>query len=220
MHMDRRGSTTLGLLVFVLASLATASIAHAAIGMLDASGLGGNAYGTYTHVAIVPLSCLALVFAGLIVVVAVAKRVARASHYNSVTAVLRSVKSISRGVSILAVTAGGLTSLVSMEFFEQTASLGHIASFAVALGGVPFVGVGLVALAAVLVVSLGLALLQVAVGTALRAASAFIAWVGADAGKSKQRTLVMRRIPVTRRAAIICAGQNLGSRPPPAVVQF
>jgi hypothetical protein len=213
--MDRRGSTILALLVFVLASLATSSLAHAAISMLDAAGLGGNAYGSYAHVAIIPLSCLAIVFAGLIVLIAVAKRVARASHNNAVTAVLRSVGRVPHGVSILAVTVGGLASLVAMEFFEQTESLGHISSIATALGGVPIVGVALVAAAALLVVNIGLAVLEAAVGAAVRAASAFVAWIGVSVRGGKQRTVVKRRVPAARSAAVVCTEQNLGSRPPP-----
>jgi hypothetical protein len=216
--MDRRGSTNLAFLVFVLASLAVASMTHVALGLLDAAGLGSDAYGTYTHTAVVPIAFAALALAGALVLIAVAKGVARRGNVDPVTALLRSVGSRSTAALTIAVTAGGTVSLVAMEFFEQSQSLGHIASLATSLGGVPIVGVAVVAAMAFVVVVVGLAALRFVVGTAVNAAIVLVAWVVAAERAGTQRTIVVSRPPFLRVAAFACAAQNLGSRPPPVLV--
>jgi hypothetical protein len=215
--LDRRGSPILAFLVLVLASLAVASVAHVAISMLDAAGLGSNAYGTYEHSAVVPILFAVFVLAGAVVSLAVAKRVARRSNVDPVTALLRSVGR-SATASTLAVTGGGTAALVAMEFFEQTQSLGHIAGFAAALGGIPIVGIAIVAAAAVVVVGAGLAALHFIVGAAINAAIEFIAWVAAVERAGTRRAIMLSRPALSRVAAVACAAQNLGSRPPPARV--
>jgi hypothetical protein len=214
---DRQGSLILGILVFLLASLAVASVAHAAISALDAAGLGSDAYGTYEHSAVVPISVALLVLAGALVIFAAAKRVARRNNIDPVTALLHSVGR-SAPVATLAVTGGGTAALVAMEFFEQSQSLGHLAGIAAALGGVPIVGVAIVAAAAVIVVRAGLAVLRCVVGAAVNAAIEFVAWVAAVERIGTQRAIVLSQPTLSRVAAVGCAAQNLGSRPPPARV--
>jgi hypothetical protein len=202
-------------LAFALASLVVASLAHVAIGMFDAAGLGANAYGTYAHSAVVPIAFAALALAGALVLVAVAKGVARRSNVDPVTALLRSVGSRPTAGSTIALTAGATACLVMMEFFEQSQSLGHIASLATALGGVPIVGVAVIAAIAYIVVAAGLAALRFVVGAAVNAAIVLIAWVVSAEHASTQRTIVVSRPRFTSAAAFACATQNLGSRPPP-----
>jgi hypothetical protein len=164
-----RTRAVVGALVCLLASFATAALAHGAIAALGSLGVGedADAYGAHGHGAVAPVALAAAALLAYALLRVVASGIARREHRDPMVALARAARGLDPRLPSFAVGACALGTLVGMEFVEQLAAFGHVTSVADALGGNGVAGVAIVAMLAVLVTILGLRFAHVLAAAAL-----------------------------------------------------
>ncbi len=204
-------------LVWLLASSFVALVAHALIGFAGGDGVGGDDYALRAHVALGPVALAALILGATVLLGLVLRAVQSTIEADRFVARARRFGRTDALFAGLAIGGGGFALLLGMEFIEQFASAGRILGVEDALGGNLAIGIGIVACAAALVASLGLALARPLFATALRLAEAVVAWclvapfrpaTGLRRGTSRPRN---RRC----RAAGRILSRSAGLRAPP-----
>lgn len=191
--MKRLDASVLVILVSLLASLATAALAHGVIELAASAGVGESAYTQYVHVAFAPLVLAVAVLLTAVVLIATLKVVASRGKRDAATVVLRRLQRASTTRSLAIVAGGGLVTLLMTEFLEQALSLGHVGGVVMALGGNAVVGLAIVVLCALVVTIPGLTALRALVTTTARAVGAVVAWIGAVLAASYSTSAGLRR---------------------------
>jgi len=206
-------------LTWLLASLATAALAHVLIDVFGTLGAGGDAYDDHAHATVAPIGLAAVALIATLVWRSAALRIGRSQAIDPAMLLARRFGTMSPLVPVLTVAMGGFGTLLTMEFTEQLSALGHIEGIADALGGNAGVGLAVILCVAAAVTFAGLrsaaALLHVSVST-VRALCAWIvvrARICVDTALSRRAIGNRRRNVTNSRLA-----QSHGLRAPPIIV--
>ncbi len=218
--LPRDGSSQL-LVAFtwLLASLATAALAHVLIDLVGTLGAGGDAYDDHAHTTVAPIGLAAVALIATLVLRSAALRIGRSQAIDPALLLARRFGAMSPFVPILTVAIGGFGTLLAMELTEQLSAFGHIEGVADALGGNTMVGLAIIACAAAALTFAGLrsaaALLRVSVSTV----SAIYALIAVRARIFVNAAISRRAIGHRRRSfANAHLAQSLGLRAPPTIV--
>jgi hypothetical protein len=206
-------------LTWLLASLATAASAHVLIGLVGTLGAGSDAYDDHAHATVAPIGLAAVALIATLVWRSAALRICRSQALDPALLLARRFGRMSPLAPVLAVAAGGLGTLLAMEFSEQLSAFGRIEGIADALGGNAVAGLAIVAGVAAALTFAGLrsatALLQVSVSTV----SALYAWIVVRARITIDTALSHRAIGQRRRrTANAHLARSHGLRAPPTIV--
>ena len=212
----RREMVGIALLGGLLASSATAALAHALIGLLGDAGIGGSAYAGHAHGAVGPLA-LAAVTVALAALLRSAFRSMRRSQANHCVEFLASRTSALRPLLNGGIVAiGGLTTLFAMEIGEQLSTLGRIEAPSDALGGNASIGIAIVFAVAATVTIVASCFARYAFSTAVAVVGTFLSWILATARAQIRATIAVpqsRRPYHFRLAVLACC---FGMRAPPS----
>lgn len=198
-----RGKSTLTLLVWLLASLATAALSHALIGFLGDAFSGPEAYDEHGHATVGPVALAALSLVAGVLLRSALRALARPHEPDPILLLARRYGNKQPLLPGVAVAGGGLTTLLAMEFTEQVSELGHVTGVGDALGGNVIVGLGIVTLVAVGVTLVGLRAARALVETSATAVGAFIAWIIAKTPLIHVAVIVRRT--TIRRSSVVAA---------------
>jgi hypothetical protein len=212
---DCRGLARIAVPTWLLASFATAALAHGCIGLVGDAGIGGEAYATHPHAAVLPVALAALIL-GAVVLLRSALRVLHRAHGRDLIANLeRSCSEVQPVGASIAVGVGALATLLAMEFVEQRGAFGHVVGLNEALGGNAMLGLAILALVAAIVTLVGLRCVRLLLDGAVAAIGVVFFWIVAKLDL-RQRGAIVRR---SRNRADICAPTILarcfGMRAPP-----
>lgn len=212
---DCRGLARIAVPTWLLASFATAALAHGCIDLLGDAGIGGDAYATHAHAAVLPVALAALMLGAAALFWSALWALHRTHGRELVANLGRSCGELHPVVSSIAVGAGAFTTLLAMEFVEQRGAFGHVVGLNEALGGNATLGLAIVALVAALVTLVGLRSVRSVLTGAVAAVGAVFFWFVANL-VSQERSAIVRR---SRDRADICAPTILarcfGMRAPP-----
>jgi len=201
----------------LLASFATAALAHGGIGLLGDAEIGGDAYGTHAHAAVVPVVLAALMLFAFLLLRSALHAYCGSQSRDLIANLGRRCGELRPLGPGIAVALGGLATLFAMEFAEQYAAAGHVAGVSDALGGNALLGLTIVAIVAALVTIVGLRCAHVLLAGAVAAVDAFVIWIAAKR-HTCARVATVRR---ARRECDVCAPAHFarcfGMRAPPAV---
>jgi hypothetical protein len=218
--LPRDGSSQLLVaLTWLLASLATAALAHVLIDVLGTLGAGGDAYDDHAHATVAPIGLAAVALIATLVWRSAALSIGRSQAIDPALLLARRFGAMSPRVPALAVALGGFGTLLTMEFTEQLSALGHIQGIADALGGNAVVGLAIIVSVAAALTFAGLrsaaALLHVSVSTV----RALYAWIVERDRLFRQPAISRRAIGHRRRSiANTHLAQSHGLRAPPTIV--
>ncbi|MGH7709171.1 MAG: hypothetical protein ACREM6_14825 [Vulcanimicrobiaceae bacterium] len=211
------GSAVLPALAWLLASFATAALAHGLIGWLGQNS-GGNSFDEHAHETVGPI-VLAVISVFVSLLLRVATRAAgRSPGTDPVVVLAHRFRDMRPILPSVAVAFGGFATLIAMEFTEQLSAFGHIVGVADALGGDAPVGLAIIIGVALLVTIAGLRSARVLVDATITAVGAFASWViVAIAGPLTSRAAMMRQSQHRRHASTSAFhARSLGLRAPPS----
>jgi len=153
--MPPRSGVLVSFLCWLLASSATALLAHGLIAI--AAGFSvAPAYREHPHIAVAPVALIAVTLATALLLSIVLRTIAGQHASDPVALLARKFSRMRPAVPILSVASGGLGALVTMEFFEQFCAFGHISGLADAFDGNAPLSVAIVIAVAVAVAFIGL----------------------------------------------------------------
>ena len=132
--MSPRRSTLVSVLCWALASSATALLAHALIAF-SASFSVEPAYGEHSHIAVVPVTMIAVTIATALLLSVVLRTISRQHASDPVVLLAKHVGEMRPIVPVVSVGFGGLGTLITMELIEQFRAFGHISGLADAFDG-------------------------------------------------------------------------------------
>ena len=159
----------------------------------------------------------ALSLAAVLLIGSALRRVTGRTACDPVTVLAHRFRSMHPLVPSLAVAAGGLTTLVAMEFAEQFAAFGHVQDIGDALGGNPVAGVTVIVVAAALIALAGLRFARALVASAAAVAVALAAWIVAVPRQGPDGAASVRRVLRRRHAsAPAFLARCSGLRAPPS----
>jgi hypothetical protein len=205
-------------LTWLLASLATAALAHvliAAVGALDA---GHDAYADHAHATVVPIGLAAVALMATVLWRSAALRMSRTQAIDPAMLLARRFGTMSALGPIFTVTLGGLGTLLMMEFAEQLSTLGHIEGIADSLGGNVAVGLAIVVSLAAALTCAGLRSAAALLRVSASAAGVLAAWIVVKPRIRVDTVISHRAIRHLRRTIAHAAGQSHGLRAPPTLV--
>jgi hypothetical protein len=188
-------------LAWVLASLLTALLAHACIGIVGDLGAGGEAYGEHEHAAVAPVACGALGVVIALVFRSAACRIGRARAIDPALLLAGRFGTMHPTGPSLAVAAGGASVLFAMEAVEGYAADGQFTSIVDALGGNAYVGFAIVVAVAFAITLLGLRSARTLLASAVATVDALHAWVVAKTPVLVHGATVLARAHYPRRSA-------------------
>jgi hypothetical protein len=213
------GSQIIVALTWLLASLATAALAHVLIDIVGTFGGGGDAYDDHAHATVAPIGLAAVALIATLVWHSAARRIGRSQAIDPAMLLARRFGTMPLLVPVFTVAAGGFGALLAMEFTEQLSAFGRIEGVADALGGNAVVGLAIIVCVAAALTFGGLrsaaALLDISVSTV----SALYAWIVVrdriviDTALSRRTIGNHRRIVANARLS-----QAHGLRAPPTIV--
>jgi hypothetical protein len=216
----RNGSSQmLVALTWLLASLATAEMAHVLIDVVGTLGAGGDAYDDHAHATVAPIGLAAVALSATLVWRSAAVRIGRAQAIDPAMLLARRFGTMPPLGPVLSVAMGGFGTLLAMEFTEQLSAFGRIEGIAHALGGNAVVGLTIIAGVATALTFAGLrsaaALLDVSVSTVI----ALYAWIVVRDRICTNTVLSRRTIGnCRRRVATARLVQSHGLRAPPTII--
>jgi hypothetical protein len=212
---DCRGLARIAVPTWLLASFATAALAHGCIDLLGDAGIGGDAYATHAHGAVLPVALAALILGAVGLLRSALWALDRAHGRDLIANLGRRCGDVQPVAASIAVAAGAFATLIAMEFVEQRSALGHVVGAREALGGNAMLGLAILALVAAIVTLVGLRSVRVLLAGAIAAVGAVFFWIVAKLD-SRRRGAIVRR---SRNRADLCAptilARCLGMRAPP-----
>jgi hypothetical protein len=167
----------LAFLTWLLASLATAALAHVLIDAFGAIGAGGDAYDEHAHASVAPVTLGAIALIATLLLRSATLRVGRAQAIDPALILATRFGSMPLLVPVLVVTLGGFGTLLGMEFTEQVSAFGHIEGVADALGGNAAVGFAIIGCVALALTFAGLRSAKALLDVAASGARALYAWI-------------------------------------------
>lgn len=203
----------------LLASLATAAIAHAGIDLVGAL-LGpsseADAYADHAHGALGPVILVAVALFAAALLRAGMGAIARRDRVDPVVTLARRFATMRVPGPLYVVACGAFAVLITMEFTEQFQAFGHVTGVANALGGIPAIGVAMLFAAATAVTFIGLRFAHAVVRMAMIAAVAITSWrFAAHAGLEHNVCRATVRPYRLSSAATVIIARGLGLRAPP-----
>jgi hypothetical protein len=217
-HRDG-SSPLLVAMTWLLASLATAAIAHVTIDVVGMLGAGGDAYGDHAHATVAPIGLAAIALVATLVWRSAALSIGRSQAIDPAMVLARRFGAISPLAPAVSVALGGFGTLLTMEFAEQLSAFGHIASIADALGGNAVVGLAIILCVAAALTLAGLRSARVLLHVSVSTMSALYAWIAVRARISIDTPLSRRAIGRRRRSVTDARfAQAHRLRAPPTIV--
>jgi len=212
-------SLSLVVLSWLLASFATAALAHVMIGWLGNCAGGADAYDEHAHGTVAPIALAAAILLTFGLLVAAANAVARRGGVDPVDLLARRLSEMYPAVPVAFVTLGGLVTLIAMEFLEQWTAFGHVEGIADALGGNVALGFAAVIFVAAALTMLGLRLAHALVAVAAKAVLAVVSWivaiVGSAVSEAVRRAAACRPRRRSAAASFPLLAHGFGLRAPP-----
>ncbi len=206
-------------LTWLLASLATAALAHALIAVVGALlDAGHNAYADHAHATVVPIGLAAVALMATVLWRSAALRISRSQAIDPATLLARRFGAMSPLLPIVTVTMGGLGTLLAMEFTEQLSTLGHIEGIADSLGGNAVVGLAIVASLAAALTCAGLRSAAALLHVSASAAGVLSAWIVVKARIRVDTAISHRAVRHLRRTIANTVAHSHGLRAPPTIV--
>jgi hypothetical protein len=206
--------------LWLLASCTTAVVAHWLIGFFGSAGIGGDDYAARGHAAVGPVLGAVLVLASSALFAAALRGAERSRSEDPALALAREFRKMHPFACGVAVAAGGLAVLLSMEFCEQLAAAGRIEGIGDALGGNAATGLTLIGIVATLIATAGVRFARTLLIVTVETAEAFVAWACfAVATSIEPAARISRDLGRCRTfAAALLAHSNGLRAPPPAPV--
>jgi hypothetical protein len=211
----RRGLTRAAFLSWLLASLATAAVAHALIAIVAHAGIAQETYGRHEHGAVLPVAFAAVILAVSLLLRSALRTVRRSHTLDDVAILAHRCATVRPAVPGLTVAAGGFATLLAIEFGEQFGAFGHIEGIADALGGNGLLGLAIVLVVAALVTVVGLRSASALLSTAVAAVGAIVDWIRAASSALAAPAIVGQTGRRPERSAPTFIERCFGMRAPP-----
>jgi hypothetical protein len=212
-----RGSAerALPLLAWLIASCASAALAHALIGMAGQLGWGGSDYDGRDHGSVGPVAVAAVALIAFGFLAVALRKASGVAGLDPIVLLTRRLRRLDPVLPCCAVAFGCAASLLGMEFAEQLSVYGHIAGVADALGGNPVTGAFSVLLSALAVSLAGLGSASALAESALATGALLTSWFREERAVALDCSARSRRTAAGRRRHDRVLARSAGLRAPP-----
>jgi hypothetical protein len=200
---------------WLFASCTAATLAHGLIELSGDAGFGGT-YVEYGHAAAGSVAISALLLAGVALLMVSLRSLSDARAVASILTLFRDLGSMQPPAACAAVTFGGFSILIGMEYGEQACAFGRVLGLGAALGGNGVAGLTITVVVSAFVALVGLRSAHAFVRGAIVAAGTLARWIAAKTTPPADCAAIVRLTPLgcrtDARALLACC---FGLRAPP-----